>query len=178
VMKTERAYSLSAAGQLVVVAYWIPWSGKWLQADMIDYYDKLIPVMAQPWYQSHTKIHGLNHVSHWSPFSSTMISLLMPAIDAYLESINRDTAMVRSLRVVGALTAYAQANGHEARGLDDLHLPAAATLDPFSGQPLKLRSTDDGWVVYSVFKNGADDGGDFHEMADWGLGPVGYRQEE
>ena len=82
--------------------------------------------------------------------------------------------MLRCLRILNELTAYAQANGHEAEGLDDLDLPDAAKLDPFSGKPLQLKWTDEGWVVYTVFKNGTDDGGDFKDQADWGLGPAGY----
>jgi len=107
-----------------------------------------------------------------------VIGLLLPALQATQEAANRGTAMLRCLRIVNAIAAYAQENGHEASGLDDLDLPEAATLDPFSGEPLKLQWTDDGWVVYSVFRNGVDDNGDFKEMADWGLGPAGYHEGE
>ncbi len=58
--------------------------------------------------------------------------------------------------------------------MDDLNLPKSATLDPFSGNALKLKWTDEGWVVYTVFKDGSDDNGDFKDMADCGVGPAGY----
>ncbi len=86
----------------------------------------------------------------------------------------RSTALIRSLRIVNRLTAHSQENGHEASGLADLDLTKSATLDPYSGEPLKLKWTDEGWVVYTVFRDGTDDGGDFKDMADWGLGPAGY----
>ena len=52
-----------------------------------------------------------------------------------------------------------------------LSLPKEATIDPFSGEPLKLKHTDDGWVIYTVMQNGIDDGGDFKDQKDYGLAP-------
>ncbi|MFV1991696.1 MAG: hypothetical protein ACC652_13265, partial [Acidimicrobiales bacterium] len=86
----------------------------------------------------------------------------------------RDVALLRALRIVNAITAYTQREGHPPTGLDSLGLPEASTIDPFSGAPLKLKQTDDGWVVYTVYKNGTDEGGDFKDQADWGLAPAGY----
>ena len=60
------------------------------------------------------------------------------------------------------------------RGLEDLSLPKAATIDPFSGEPLKLKRTDDGWIIYSVGDNGVDDGGDLAYGKDIGLAPQRY----
>jgi hypothetical protein len=62
--------------------------------------------------------------------------------------------------------------------LEKLNLPAAATGDPYSGNPLLLKSTANGWVVYSVMKNGVDDGGDFKEMKDFGVAPRKLRATE
>ena len=46
-------------------------------------------------------------------------------------------------------------------------------MDPFNGQPLELQWTDDGWIIYSVYQNGVDDGGVFDKQQDSGLGPSG-----
>ncbi len=51
-------------------------------------------------------------------------------------------------------------------------LPAEATVDPFNGQPLRVKRDPRGWVVYSVGPNGKDDGGRFENAADIGVGPV------
>jgi hypothetical protein len=38
--------------------------------------------------------------------------------------------------------------------------------------------TQEGWVVYSVMKNGKDDGGEFADEKDGGVAPVGYPESE
>jgi hypothetical protein len=48
-------------------------------------------------------------------------------------------------------------------------------IDPYNGQPMRLKATPDGWVVYSVGTNGRDDGGSNVGAPldpDVGLGPV------
>ena len=83
-------------------------------------------------------------------------------------------ALNRCLRVLNALEEYRQANGKETESIEQLKLPKEATIDPWSGKPLLLKKTDAGWVVYSVGKNGVDDGGDFTDAKDEGLPPLGY----
>lgn len=176
VMKTERAINLSNSKDLFQ-ARLLPWSGAGLHVDMIDFYDRLLPLLDRPWHETQSQLHGLttNDANDSdSSISSNLIELLQPALLAGIEYENRSTALLRSLRIVNQLTAYAQENGQEASGLDDLDLPPTATLDPFSGNPLKLIRTDAGWVVYTVSKDGKDDRGNFKDMADEGVGPAGY----
>lgn len=175
VMHSERAFNLSASKSLFTKAWWLPWLKRGMQRDVLDYYQRLLPVITQPWHQSHQQLHQLNaNVSYSHSMSGAMINLLTPAFEAAHVSINSDTARLRCLRIVNGLTAYAQENGQEAEHLDDLDLPDNAKLDPFSGNSLRLKRTDDGPVVYSIYKNGTDDDADFTEQADLGLGPAGY----
>ena len=62
--------------------------------------------------------------------------------------------------------------------MEELNLPKAQTIDPFSGEPLKVKHTDDGWIVYSVMDNGEDDGGDFIKLKDYGVAPRRLRLTE
>ncbi len=176
VMKTERVISLCTSRSMFAEAWWLPWMARGLEVDMLDFYQRLLPIFSQPWHRSRDKIRNLNtdDVSYSTPMSGVLLKLLEPALESTVEAFYRNLAMLRCLRIVNGLTAYAQANGHEAEGLDDLDLPEAAKIDPFSGKPLRLKWTDRGWVVYTVFRNGTDDGGDFKNQSDWGLGPVGY----
>jgi len=175
VMKTERAINVNVSKSMFAQAWWMPWMAKGLQIDMIDYHERLLPVITQPWYLSHKQIPRVHATaSHSTYISGTLFEMITPAIEVAHDAFNRNTAQLRCLRIVNALTAYAQEHGREAEGLDDLDLPDGATLDPFSGKPLKLKWTEEGWVVYTVFKNGTDDSGDFKDQADWGLGPAGY----
>ena len=73
---------------------------------------------------------------------------------------------------------FKQLNGHEAQSLTELKLPSPVTTDPFSGRPMILKSTPAGWVIYSVAENGADDGGDFKDLKDWGMAPVGSMRKD
>jgi hypothetical protein len=70
---------------------------------------------------------------------------------------------------------FATKNGRESNGLAELDLPQQATIDPYSGQPLQLKPTGDGWVIYSVMDNGIDDGGDFKKLKDYGVAPPKLR---
>jgi hypothetical protein len=89
----------------------------------------------------------------------------------------RRLAEARAMRVLNALGEYRQRTGKDADTLDQLSLPKSATIDPWTGQPLVIKKTDRGWVVYSVGQNGTDDGGRFEKMDDVGFGPPGYGRE-
>ncbi len=84
----------------------------------------------------------------------------------------RNQVMLRAIRDfqrAGRIPRHTRPRGG---GLVDLDLPREATIDPYSGEPLKLKQTDDGWLIYSVMQNGVDDGGDFTDLKDHGLAPA------
>ena len=97
---------------------------------------------------------------------------------AVFQANARSLALSRALRVGIALRQFAEENGREANGWEELDLPEKATIDPYSGGPLKLKPTDDGWVIYSVMQNGVDDGGDFRGHKDYGIAPPKLRLTE
>jgi hypothetical protein len=102
----------------------------------------------------------------------------MPAVKAAYQARARSLAVSRSLRIYNALRQFAEKNGREAAGLEELGLPQEATIDPYSGEPLKLKDTDEGWIIYSVMENGVDDGGDFKAIKDYGVAPPKLRVTE
>ena len=170
--QTERVVNLSASQSVGPGGLLSTWFTGGMAVDMLDYYESAIPVLCEPWYVSHDKVRDLASTASTLPsVSGRMLALLTPAIESTYVAYHRNIAVLRSLRIVNALTAYAQRHGHEASGLDALDLPDSVTVDPFSGERLRLRMTDNGWVVYTVFTNVKDDGGDFRNQADWGLGP-------
>ncbi|MNC97095.1 hypothetical protein D3C83_146420 [compost metagenome] len=60
----------------------------------------------------------------------------------------------------------------------DLNLPKEAKIDPYTGDPLLVKFTDDGPIIYSVGRNQKDDGGNVKDNAeDVGVGPVEKRDE-
>jgi hypothetical protein len=181
-LKTEQAYGIAttesigrdfACGQVNPI--WMNvagWPVKRLYVGAAVSFDRVFTLAAKPW-------NEICHDLGPPPTGDGVLAdLLMPALKAAFQADARDLATLRSLRIFNALRQYAEQKGHEARGLEDLSLPKEATIDPFSGEPIKLKHTDDGWIIYSVMDNGVDDGGDFIGMKDFGLAPPRYRATE
>ena len=182
VLRTERAVSVSAIheqGWDMIPAPWswfVGWPVKRLFIGPLDYYEVLFPVVDRPLPEIHKAFENGGELSSPTGFG-TLADLLGPALEAGIQAAQRDTAMIRSLRVFNALQVFAEKNGREVRDLTELGLPAEEMVDPFSGEPLKAKLSGQGWKVYSVGENGTDDGGDFRELKDVGLGPVATSTE-
>jgi hypothetical protein len=98
--------------------------------------------------------------------------LLFPALNATTGSVVRTRAMIRCLRVLNAIQTHVPPEGDESPKLSELGLPPEATTDPYNGEPLHVKKTPQGWLVYSVGKNLKDDGGKLDdESTDVGVGP-------
>jgi hypothetical protein len=183
--KSDRAFSASVAAEAGVnpaftqVPFYgglIDWPMKRHFIGAIAYLDAQIALVAQAWPNANEQI-GRAGASGETGLG-VMADLLIPAIQASYQAEARITATMRALRIFNALTQYRAEHGREATGIDKLSLPASATIDPFDGRPLKLRHTDEGWIVYTVMKNGEDDGGDFKELKDYGVAPRKWRVTE
>jgi len=90
--------------------------------------------------------------------------------------LERTRAEMRCLRTLNALQRRAEEMGAETATLTDLGLPPDATIDPFSGELLRVKKSDRGWTVYSVGRDLKDDGGHIEdpvEPPDYGFGPPG-----
>jgi hypothetical protein len=185
-LKTDRAYSASVASKTVWgpemkevkvpfggLLFW-PMKRKFLGA--MDFLDSQLPLVAKSWPNANLQVGRAGAPN--STDLGIMADLLVPAIQASYSAESRIVGQMRSLRIYNALRQFAEENGREASGLDELQLPEAATIDPYSGQPLKLKHTVDGWMVYSVMENGVDDGGDFTQLKDFGVAPPERRSTE
>jgi hypothetical protein len=113
--------------------------------------------------------NGLQHSG--GPFTS----LIAPAILSSRIALARTQAMQRSLRVLNQLLLD-DPQGEKGTTLEQLRLPADVKTDPFGGQPLHLKHTAEGWVVYSIGNNLRDDGGKLDDdETDIGVGPIDTR---
>ncbi len=181
VLKTERAFSADwingeMDGNYAVVRHVFGWVLKSLQVGALNAMDEYIQLAARPWYEVRRKCGPDGQLP--STGHGVLADLLVPALRAAFEANARSIVVARALRIDNALVAFAEKNGREAAGLDELGLPREATIDPYSGEPLKLKHTKDGWIIYSVMSNGVDDGGDFIELKDYGLAPPRFRRTE
>jgi hypothetical protein len=154
------------------------WYVKSLQVGALDAMQEFVQLAGLSWYQAREKLGPYYDNPPQSTGHGVLADLLIPALRASFEAHARSLVISRALRIDNALIAFAEKNGREATGLDELGLPREATIDPYSGEPLKLKHTKSGWIVYSVMSNGVDDGGDFVGMKDYGLAPPGFRQTE
>jgi hypothetical protein len=182
VLKTERGLSadwINAQfdGPSAALAHVFGWVMKSMEVGVLDGEAEILQFAALPWYEAKKHftpdgqlIFGSDH--------GTLAKLLEPALLAAFQAHARGLAVLRALRIDNALRAFAERNGREATGLDELKLKPAAIVDPYSGQPLKIKNIKDGWIVYSVMQNGVDDGGDFMKLKDFGVAPLKLRRTE
>jgi hypothetical protein len=184
-LKTDRAYSASLAAdgganpntkENPILVSLFGWTLKRHFISALDYSDEQIAMVQKSWPNANRRV-GRGSAPGEGELG-TLAALMVPGLQAAYNAEARTVAVMRALRIFNALRQFAEENGREAAGLEKLNLPAAATGDPYSGNPLLLKSTADGWVVYSVMKNGVDDGGDFKEMKDFGVAPRKLRATE
>ena len=147
----------------------VGWPVKSLFVDSLDVYDDELKLAHRPFYEIRDRFDANGSMK---PSNRGILGdLLAPALGAAVTAHNRNLAMIRSLRIAGAFAMYRQQHGSEASEMDELALPKEVTIDPFSGESLKLKHIRDNWVIYSVMQNGIDDGGDFKDQKDYGLAP-------
>ncbi|MHB8973778.1 MAG: hypothetical protein ACYC4N_25360 [Pirellulaceae bacterium] len=104
---------------------------------------------------------------------SSTAAFVSPAIEAGCLSVEQMRAEIRSLRVLNALQRRERAESNETPKLTELGLPIETTTDPFTGEPLHVEKTPQGWLIYSVGRNYRDDGGKLDDLSDGdvGVGP-------
>jgi hypothetical protein len=180
VLQRERAISISMADHFpgaevpALVRRALGWPLRRIFLGVLNAYDQQFALAARPWHEAKATL-AVTKAGQGANQHGILASLLQPALMAAHQAHAKSLVLTRSLRVFNALSQYRQVHGREAQGLKELNLPAAATIDPYSGEPLKLKLTEEGWLVYSVMENGIDDGGDFRDMQDSGLAPRGWR---
>jgi hypothetical protein len=97
--------------------------------------------------------------------------LVGPSNDAFHTCVVYVRVKSRCLRVLNALQTRLTTGATELPKLTELGLPAEAITDPFTGEPLHVKRTTHGLLVYSVGLDYQDDGGKLDGGDDVGLGP-------
>ena len=144
----------------------------WRMSDLLDYltvFAEYLKFARQPYYEVAKQLGTVGNEL------GPLASLSVPSLRQSLVATAQAQAMLRSLRILNAIHARADAGGDVA--LTELQLPAEAITDPFTGKPMLLAETDAGLVIYSVGPNLVDDGGKLAENGDIGVAPVGPPHE-
>jgi hypothetical protein len=111
--------------------------------------------------------HAASFLSSRSPQENHSIAIIAPTIQAFEEAIRRRDTIHRLLMTELALRLYKHQKATHPNELADL-VPAFLTsvpIDPYSGDPLIFRRTDENYLLYSVGRDGDDDGGKFGTSA-------------
>jgi hypothetical protein len=174
---SERAYALSSVREIPGAGFWLLRGfHNQLALGLIELTDRYRQKSSRPYAEvvkdkkeAPALVGGIN-------VYGSLITLLEPSLISLREPAERTRAMCRSVRVLNALQGRVPASGGELPKLIDLGLPEAATVDPFSGQPLLVKKLANGWMVYSVGGNLVDDGGILDGRTDIGAGPIARSQ--
>ncbi|MFO0879020.1 MAG: hypothetical protein U0840_16880 [Gemmataceae bacterium] len=90
-----------------------------------------------------------------------LVRMLMPSMMQMEDAMRRMKAQVRCMDALVGAERYRVQTGKWPESLEAIPkaLLPQAPIDPYDGKPLRLRRTADGIVVYSVGKDGVDQGG-------------------
>jgi len=173
-LKSDRAMALDFFRAQPRRNFWLYSRGIWNQRES-DYLDMFQTILTM----AHT-ISSYRQVRHaidtipWKAWRTSDIpNASFGALVSNYVPITRTWAMVRCLRVLNALQTRVPTGSDEVPKLSELGLPAETVTDPFTDEPLHVKNTPQGWLVYSVGMNLQDDGGklDEPETGDVGVGP-------
>jgi hypothetical protein len=165
---SERAASLTALEEL-------PGAGSWFRRgfakeagnQLLAMVDEYLTDLSQPYDQANAFKRLDDSPSGGLNSYAAVVALLRPAFEAAREPNERTIAYSRALRILNALPATdSSGTPAEPPALDQLGLPPAALVDPYSQKPLIVQHTPAGWRVYSIGKNRKDDGGEAENLAD------------
>jgi len=174
-MKSERANGLSWFQNLPLRNFWLFYRGDYNQCES-KYLDAMQGFMSLP-YDRRPYSQTICDLQAIAPPDTRKSSWVLPCMDlippCMLEVVTRTQARIRCLRVLNALQIHMPAGSMKTPTLAELGLPAETCTDPFTGEPLHVKKTPQGWLVYSVGQNCQDDGGkiDDFQNGDVGLGP-------
>ncbi|MFL5339746.1 MAG: hypothetical protein ACJ8F7_06220 [Gemmataceae bacterium] len=141
------------------------------QSYLIDVLNRMVELADRP--NSEVQAFQRQWQQQSGSLRHALSKLVLSAVFSPRLAWDRSAARLRCLRVINAL----QRRGGEP-ALADLGLPAAATTDPFTGEPLHVKKTAEGWLVYAVGEDLKDDGGQVTRPEsggnpkDIGFGPI------
>ena len=142
----------------------VMWSFKLDACDYLDLFDEMDSWASRPRYEI---VDDLNTVTTRNP--GILTASVTPALLQVRVAHDRTLARVRCLRVLNALQRQSPDGISDEVTLSDLPGAEEFRRDPFTGNDLLLRVSDESIVVYSVGTDGADDGGSLDDQKVYGI---------
>jgi hypothetical protein len=121
--------------------------------------NKVVEIARQP---PETWAPQFNQIRAEIPNLPILARLLAPAIDKVADACRRNHAILRCTIVAVAMERYRKEKGRWPETIAEVvtagYLKAVPT-DPFDGKPIRLKRTDDGWLVWATGTDQIDHGG-------------------
>jgi hypothetical protein len=174
-LRSERAYTLASVREWRSSgAFLLMTRGLWSDVTLrfLDLYDDALEDTARPYAEVASRKNATARRRGSPNPLGPLVSQLEPSLVACRAPAERTRALARSLRLLNALQVRVPAESDRVPNLTDLGLPAEAMIDPFNGDSMKVKKLPEGWVAYSVGKDGVDDGGTLDGNTDIGVGPI------
>lgn len=142
------------------------------EAFYIDLMNQVVKDVGAPYPKAKASAAAIQAQLQPQSITHSVSSMLFTDMMSMRNAAERQRARDRALRVL--IASVGEDNTLPASfKIEDISLPAAAKEDPFTGQPLRVKSTPDGPVVYSVGVDQTDDNGDITDtQLDVGMGPL------
>ncbi len=142
----------------------VMWKFKLDACDYLDLMDKMNRLATRP---RHAVVDELNGLTDREV--GPLTALVLPAFLGARNAHDRTLARVRCVRLLNALQRKSPEGIPDKPALSELPGTEESRQDPFTGNPLMVRVTDEAVVVYSVGLNGTDDGGSLDDQEDQGI---------
>lgn len=166
-LKCERALAISHFGPVIPVGWFNRGIANSWECSLLDSMNEQITLVPMPYADA---LAVASKKAAPSQFD-VLTFLQLPALLKVRLAWHRMQAMARCLRLENAMQQKGLWKNSEVK-LADLGLPGEATTDPYDGSPIKLKKIKDEWIIYCVGANLKDDGGNFEDNLDVGLGLV------
>jgi hypothetical protein len=130
------------------------------QVKCLETLTDLIQAMNRPEAEKMAEFHRVEAMAKdWR--QPVLFRLILPSLQKIHEAHVRNQARIRSAVFAIAAERYRRERGVWPENLDVLLTPELkeAGVDPYDGQPLRIRRLSDGLAIYCVGSNGIDDGG-------------------
>ena len=135
-----------------------------------DMYDEFVQNCELPLEQWETKYAGFDTPFSWNPFINVVN--LNRANNLAFKTISVRVDILKQCVYILAKIQQQVASNSTDITLDGLGLSPEDLQDPYTMKPLQLQgSAETGWFIYSVSANRQDDGGNFENSQDHGIGP-------
>jgi hypothetical protein len=148
-----------------------------LVRDMNDFYRKLLDLDGVPFVGRLEKIATLKLAKDGDPLSG-MVDMLLPSVLTFAQAMGRVAATLRATECLIVMRRWHLTHRGYPRALTVAVREAGLKdipTDPFDGKPMRVGVFEGQTVVYSVGKDGRDDGGQTDSKFDTRPGDLIYR---